>query len=107
MAPYGAALRPSGPGKKALPRARAPSRPVANENFRAAENSQVCNREVETVMNEKIHPICAGSRSVFEVVKNADVIKTLTIRETQHPERCITIMRSMVPSLINILRQIN
>jgi hypothetical protein len=57
-------------------------------------------------MEEKIHPIYAGSCLVYEIVENPDVIRTLTIRETQHPERCITIMRSMVPALIGILQQL-
>jgi hypothetical protein len=55
-------------------------------------------------MKEKIHPIFAGSRSVYEIVENSDPARTLTIRVTQHPEQCITIMRTMVPALIEILK---
>jgi hypothetical protein len=55
-------------------------------------------------MNEKIHTIGDGSRSIFEIVENSDTV-SLTIRETQHPERRITIMRTMVPALIARLKQ--
>ena len=54
-------------------------------------------------MNEKIHTIAAGSRSVYEIVENSDTV-SLTIRETQHPEKCITILRSMVATLIGVLK---
>jgi len=54
-------------------------------------------------MDEKTHTISFDRRSVYEVVENADEV-SLTIRETESPNKSVTILRSMVPNLINILR---
>jgi hypothetical protein len=54
-------------------------------------------------MKEKIHTISATGHSVYEVVENADEI-SLTIRATESPEDRIIILRSMVSTLIDILR---
>jgi hypothetical protein len=53
-------------------------------------------------MEEKIHTITAGRHVVYEIVENTDEI-SLTIREAEHPERAVTILRSMVPILIDIV----
>jgi hypothetical protein len=55
------------------------------------------------IMKEKTHTISAVGHSVYEVVENADEI-SLTIRATESPAERITIMRSMVSTLIDILR---
>ena len=53
-------------------------------------------------MADKIHEITAGRHSVFEIVEHDD--GNFTIRETQHPERSITLPTSTRTVLINILQ---
>lgn len=55
------------------------------------------------MMKEKTHSISATGHSVYEVVENADEI-SLTIRVTESPAESITILRSMVSTLIDVLR---
>jgi hypothetical protein len=56
-------------------------------------------------MSENIHTISACGNSVYEVVENDDEV-SLTIRVTESPTTAITFPRSMVSTLIDILRQL-
>ncbi len=54
-------------------------------------------------MKEKIHSISVGPHVIYEIVENEDEI-SLTIREAERPEKQITVSRSMVSTLIDILK---
>jgi hypothetical protein len=56
-------------------------------------------------MEEKIHGISAGSHVLYEVVENTDEI-TITIREAENHENGITLIRSVLPTLIQVLGSI-
>lgn len=57
-------------------------------------------------MPEKIHVIAAGSRLTYEVVESEDGL-SVTIRHAEDHEDNIVLIRSVIPTLVNVLREIS
>jgi hypothetical protein len=52
---------------------------------------------------EKIEHIWAGRHSIIDIIEQSDG-GNFTIRESERPERSVTLSRSMIPVLISIIR---
>ena len=56
-------------------------------------------------MAEKIHGISAGRHTLYEIVESEDGV-SVVIREAENPDHQITLIRSVLPTLIEVLRGI-
>lgn len=56
-------------------------------------------------MNDKIHVVKGGSRSVYEVIESADDV-SVTIRYAGDHEEKLTLLKSTVPGLADALKEI-
>lgn len=61
-------------------------------------------RGIESV-SEKVHVVRGGSRPVYEVIESADEV-SVTIRYAGDHKQQLTLLRSTVPSLADVLREI-
>jgi hypothetical protein len=56
-------------------------------------------------VDEKIHVVKGGSRPVYEVIESADEV-SVTIRYAGDHKEKLTILKSTVPSLADVLKEI-
>jgi predicted CopG family antitoxin len=56
-------------------------------------------------VDEKIHVVKRGARSVYEVIESADEV-SVTIRYAGDRKQQLTLLRSTVPSLADVLKEI-
>jgi hypothetical protein len=61
-------------------------------------------RRMESV-NEKIHVVKGGARPVYEVIESADEV-SVTIRYAGDHKSQLTLLRSTVPNLAAVLKEI-
>lgn len=57
-------------------------------------------------MPEKVHVIEAGSKPCLEVVESEDGVSVI-IRDAENHKESIVLMRSVIPTLVNVLREIS
>jgi hypothetical protein len=63
-----------------------------------------CETRTESV-DEKIHIVKGGARPVYEVIESADEV-SVTIRYAGDRKQQLTLLRSTVPSLAEVLKEI-
>lgn len=56
-------------------------------------------------MSEKVHVVKGGARPVYEVIESADDI-SVTIRYAGDHKEKLTLLKSTVPSLADVLKEI-
>lgn len=56
-------------------------------------------------MDEKIHVVKGGARPVYEVIESADEV-SVTIRYAGDHKEKLTLLKSTVPSLADVLKEI-
>lgn len=56
-------------------------------------------------VNEKIHVVKGGARPVYEVIESADEV-SVTIRYAGDHKEKLTLLKSTVPSLAEVLKEI-
>jgi len=56
-------------------------------------------------VDEKIHVVKGGARSVYEVIESADDV-SVTIRYAGDHKEKLTLLKSTVPSLADVLKEI-